>query len=286
MIKKIIKLLLPPILSKVWGLLKNKEEVKNITYRGVYNSFHEVIRSFPVTTQYNSHDSLMQTKIKSLEKFKLFSEGKIPSLDFSNSRFNLLSALLAAYSDKGKVSVLDIGGGFGESFIDIKYSCPRLLLEYFVYDLPEVVELSAEFQSQYPDQLRFVRDYSLVQPTFVLFGSSLQYFENYQEVIQEICALNPDLILLTDHPMGVPRTFVCAQVNMKDRVIPRYVFEINEITGLFQKFGYSQILKSVNFYPFHNFDNYDGEHRNCQHYNLAFRRAKGIENIDYITKKK
>ena len=69
MIKKIIRLLLPPILSKAWRQFNGRGPA-NITYKGVYNSFDEVIKDFPFTTKYNSQDSLTQAKQKASEIIK------------------------------------------------------------------------------------------------------------------------------------------------------------------------------------------------------------------------
>lgn len=100
------------------------------------------------------------------------------------------------------------------------------------------------------------------------FGSSLQYFENYRNILIETISLNPDYIVITDTPMGSMNTFVCAQVNMKDIVIPRLVFGLEELLEFFKSEGFDLIHKSYMYYPFHNFDNYNPPYSNSLHTNL------------------
>ena len=106
----------------------------------------------------------------------------------------------------------------------------------------------------------------------VYFGSSLQYFEDWKAMIHMAVSSNPKYILISDTTVGDIETFVCAQVNDTRTVIPRWVFGIAELDELFINFGYKRILRTTNYYPFHNFYNYDGEHRNIEHANLAFMR--------------
>ena len=268
--KKIIKLLIPPIFLKMLTFFRKKQE-DNITYEGIFTSFAEVDEQYKNATNYNNDESLKDVLNEAKNKFDLLKEGKIPSLDWSNCRHNLLPTFLSSFSKNEKITILDIGGGLGGSFIDLKFSCPHLQLDYFVYDLPDVIAMGKELHHEFSEELHFIDNFKNISPRLVLFGSSLQYFEDYSKIIDEVTQLDPEYILMTDHPMGDVKTFVCAQVNMKDRVIPRYVFEIKEIVELMKKNNYEFIHKSVNYYHFHNFDNYQGNYQNCQHYNLAFR---------------
>ena len=55
-----------------------------------------------------------------------------------------------------------------------------------------------------------------------------------------------------------------------DKINECNVFNINELKSLFIKSGYNQIHQSINYYPFHNFDNYEQPHSSARHMNLIF----------------
>jgi putative methyltransferase (TIGR04325 family) len=268
--KRYLKLFIPPIFLKVFKYLNRNSKYDGITYHGIYNSFNEVFSNYSFSTRYNSKESTRETLKKSTIKVQKLKNNDIPTIDWNNSRLNLFTSFVSTFPPEEKIHVLDIGGGLAESFIDLKFSCPHLKLHYYVYELPEITEAGKDLEREFPNELKFITDFKDLKTDIILFGSSLQYFENYKEIVNDVCSLKPKHILLTDHPMGNVNTFVCAQVNMKDRVIPRYVFNLDEIEVLFSKNNYYQSLKSVNYYPFHNFNNYDGEYKKCQHYNLAF----------------
>lgn len=275
--KTLIKSLTPPIL---WNFIRKKvtTEVKNTTYEGIYSSFQEVLDNFTQSsTEYNSPESAEQSYHKAKLRFSQLKSETTPNLSWENSRLNLFPAFLATQVRLTPLSILDIGGGLGVSYVDLKSSCPNIKVDYTIYELPEVAKQGEQLSKEIND-LKFVSDlpqYNRLD--CVLFGSSLQYFENYAQVIDKVCSNNPDYVVLTDHPMGYFNSFICAQVNMKDRVIPRFVFNIDEIVSLFNKNKYKLILKSLNFYPFHNFENYTGPESTAQHYNLIFKKEKNCD---------
>lgn len=271
--KRILKLFIPPILLKIFSS-RRKDSHPEITYSGIYQTFDEAKADFTFGGDYHSDQSFSGLKDCARQKFQRLSNGQSPHLDWDNARYNLFTAFMANQSSKEKMTILDIGGGFGDSFIDLKFACPKLKVEYTIYELPDLIKNSDEFSSQFPEELFFTSDFSSLKPDIILFGSSLQYFENYREVISQVTKLNAKAILLTDHPMGIVPTFVCAQVNMANRIIPRFVFNKDEIINLFNESDYDLAMNSLNYFSFHNFENYEGDYKNCHHTNLIFKRKE------------
>ena len=81
---------------------------------------------------------------------------------------------------------------------------------------------------------------------------------------------NPKYVLISDTTVGDVPTFVCAQVNDPRTVIPRWVLNMDDLDDLFSMFGYTRVLRTSNYYPFHNFYNYEGDYKNIEHANLVF----------------
>lgn len=154
----------------------------------------------------------------------------------------------------------------------LKTSCPQIKVDYTILELAETVEQGNNLFSEFSD-VKFISEFPQEHEFFdiLFFGSSLQYFENYEDIIKSSCSYKPGRIILCDCPMGVVDTFVCAQVNMMpDRAIPINVFNIEEIISIFDKNGYDLTLKTVSHYPFHDFLNYGNDVSRSRFYNLIF----------------
>ena len=176
-------------------------------------------------------------------------------------------------ADYKVIKVLDVGGGLGACYLNFKRACPQTGIHYTIVDLPETVEQGKDLFSAYSD-IEFIKEFPPEHSDFdvVLFGSSLQYFQNYQDIVKLVCSYGPEVIILADHPMGIADTFVCAQINMADRVIPFNVFNIDELRNLFEAQAYAPVLKTLSHYPFHDFSNYNDEVSKTRFYNFIFSR--------------
>lgn len=144
-------------------------------------------------------------------------------------------------------------------------------MDYTILELAETAKQGSLLFRDFPD-VRFASDMSQGQIQFdvVLFCSALQYFDNYIEMIEQATRYQAKTIILTDTLMGAAKTFVCAQVNMPDRVIPMMVFNVKDIVGIFSGYEYDLQLKTISHFPFHTFSNYEGEAATTRYYNLIF----------------
>lgn len=127
----------------------------------------------------------------------------------------LLAAILHAAGRDGRLSVLDFGGALGST-----YRQHRRFLE----DLPDlrwtVVEQGAfvdvgrrEFQT---DRLRFASTVAegadQASPTVVLLGSSLQYMEDPDSVLDELTSTTADTLIIDRTPLwDGPQDVLCIQ---------------------------------------------------------------------------
>jgi len=177
---KFIKPLIPPLIWKNLKILLNKNS-PSITYSGIYSSFQEVFDHYRSATNYNSEKSIQLELELAQKKYELFKNGKIPNLDWANCRRNLFSAILSYFENIQPIRILDIGGGLGASFIDIKYSCPNINTEFTIFERPVVVEKGSEFSRQY-SELQFISELpSRNNYDICLFGSSLQILSIFRE---------------------------------------------------------------------------------------------------------
>jgi putative methyltransferase (TIGR04325 family) len=249
-----------------------KEDVT--TFSGQYLSFKEVLETRPMATNYHSENSLQDVVNSAKDIVSKFKQGQLVSSGWETSRLNILPTFLSSAHSKDKaLKILDVGGGLGEAYMNLRASIPAINCDYTILELDETVREGAALFSDFAD-VRFISEFPHKIGVFdlVLFGSSLQYFEDYATIIKWTCDLKPEAIILTDFPMGIVKTFVCAQVNMLNRVIPMNVCNLEEIVCLFGSYGYAVASKTVSYYSFHDFSNYDNDASRTNFYNLIFRK--------------
>ena len=245
----------------------------NITYSGSYSNFSDLMLEYDIQDEY----STLEQFNASVEQAKVLLSGSatdsFANIGWASQRLNFLPNFLASLN-LDKLKVLDIGGGFGETYWNLQRSVP-VEIQWDIIELDKTVRVGMGiFQDVKELNFFTLNSYLPSNYDLVYFGSSLQYFEDWKSIIELALNTHPKYILISDTTMGDIGTFVCAQVNMPGIVIPRWVFNIQELVNLFTNSGFRQVLRSSNFYPFHNFYNYDGEYRNIEHVNLVFKRIE------------
>lgn len=268
-LRRYLRPLLPPII----GNFLSPATKKPITYEGVFNSFNDVLKTYPSEINYDSDGSLIEAKNRALREVNNFQNGHPPNYSGELIRLNLLSILSSLYT-KQEINFLDIGGGIGSSYLNLMYSCPTKKINFTKFELPQRVDVAQEIFKDFENI-----NFSVIFPVddvnkfdIIYLGSSLQYFSEYQEIIDQICKLQPELIFISDTAFGPASTFVCAQVNMINRTIPRWIFNLSEIIEVMKMSSYQIVHKSVNYDSFHDFSNYVGEESETRSYNLVFRK--------------
>lgn len=269
---RVCKQCTPPF---VWEFLRRLivgEQSKPVTYMGMYATFSDVSDNFPDTTNYHSEQSERVEIQEAKHKLENFEHGEVPEIGATLSRLNFLPTALSL-SPRQTLAILDVGGGLGTTFIDLQFSLPTKDVVVTVVELPSVVEAAREILKQY-SKVTFVSAFPQDRERYdvIYFGSSLQYFEDYISILQESMVLDPEYIVVADTTMGPAPTFVCAQVNMKGRAIPRLVFNRDELISTFAQRKFHLVHQSVNYSPSHTFDNYPPPARLTTHWNLIFRR--------------
>jgi len=272
-IKRLIKGIIPPLL---WDAVRGMavDTRPPVTYEGTFKTFDEVWRHYPGTTNYHSADSEAKEYELAAGKLAYFQNGDIPEEGVTLPRLNFLPTLLSQHGGE-TVSVLDVGGGLGVSFIDLMFSLPRKPVSMTVMELPETASRGRELFRDYKG-ISFIDTFPGPAAKFdvIYFGSSLQYFEDYRGILEQAMNLNPGLVAVADTTMGEGPTFVAAQVNMANRVIPRMVFNLPEMVELFISKGFCLLHKSVNPQGADNFSNYAPPVSLTRHWNLVFHRSQ------------
>jgi putative methyltransferase (TIGR04325 family) len=267
--KDILKHVTPPIVFRFLPHFEKSLGADTNTYEGVFDSFESVINSYGKQPQYSTE----LARAQSLQNLRLLislynsKQDFIPS--WSSIRFNFITSFVSGL-DFNDIGILDIGGGYGETYLHLKQTTEKRF-QYRVFELPFTINQSKPELLEFEEIkfCEFLDDVDIV-PHIVYFGSSLQYFNDYEKMLSQAMSCKARFIVISDTPMGNIETFACAQVNMPGIVIPRWVFNQNEISLLLKAGGYELIHDSGNFYPFHNFKNYPLAYQSTQHKNFIY----------------
>lgn len=278
-IKTVAKSITPPI---VWNMLRDLVSSRidgNILYEGCYDTFSEITNR---SLLYDTSESLDEARMKAVQKYRTIHENRfgIPQPSGDSCRGNLLTLLVAhRLNELGSLKVLDVGGRFCITYIDCLSSVEdSSKISWHIYETDRVVEmgdcLKKDDLDGYGEEVFFFNYIPKDRYDLVYFGSVLQFIENYRDIVKQILVRKPKDVLITDTPIYNGPTVVSAQVNMKNRILPVYIFGLSDLRKLFEVNGYTLIYKSATFCPFHNFDNFEDEKRNILFTNLLFRHSE------------
>jgi putative methyltransferase (TIGR04325 family) len=214
--------------------------IKHI-WEGIYSGFSEV----PVAG--GGHEGATWTA-RSLEKIRglllLRQRGAIPRVpEYNSSLLPLLSAVVLAA--RGKVTVLDFGGGLGFTYIPVLEAlADDPSISYHIVETHSICEAGKEVFADDPRiQFHSTLPASVARVDIVHFGSSLQYIDDWRGLIRDCCGYRPAYLMITDLTAGDIPSYVTAQ-NYYEAKIPARFFNIDELCDTMRASGFPLIFRS------------------------------------------
>lgn len=254
-----------------------KRLARRLTSAQPFSGRYARISDVPTINEgYDNKSFLAENLESALEKLKESRTGAfLPDATIENPIRNLLPLLVAArLRDRGRVTVLDFGGGLGVSYIDRLSFLPQDAdIRFHVVDTKATCDAARDlfagdariaFHASLPDGIGDV--------DIVHLGTSLEYVEDYRKVIADLAALAPLYVFVVDTFMCRCPTFATQQVNMIGKGIPYWIFDYNEVIRLFAGLGYNLVYKSSNYQPYHDLSNFPAECGMRDSFNLLFSR--------------
>jgi len=113
-------------------------------------------------------------------------------------------------ADRGRLSILDFGGGPGVSYLSVKEALASpARLSYHIFDNEALCALGRTHLGNEPG-LAFHHRMTDLEPTYDLvhFGSVLQYVDDIAGLLRTVAEKSPDYILVSDAMTGTKSTFV------------------------------------------------------------------------------
>lgn len=268
---KFADMILPPAVREVLAYLRNHGTLQFFgkTFTGVFANFEDVVRSFRGVVSYNSTESECEEIAHAVSSRAAVQDARRGIAPEPADRYTLLCALVGTLPHEAPV-VLDVGGGTGEAFAHLIYSCPHKKPRLIVQELPPIAEtgraaFAGDAAISFVDR---IEDMTL-SVNAVFMGSSIQYFEDYKSFLSQVAALGPRMIVIAHTPMTDAPTFVTAQVNMRRRVIPNKIINRAELTAHMETLGFTLIHRSGSKTAAH-FRNFPVPQRTSAFTNMVF----------------
>ena len=238
----------------------NKETLK-LNIREFINTIYRRLRKLPNTLSFSGkYDSwsLAQKRSVGYDSDAIFDKVMKASLEvkkgnacyerdsylFHTKHYNypLLSFMLEQYLKDGYLHILDFGGSLGSMYFQNKSALDKIGKKciWTVVEQTEMVKFGKkELQD---DNLRFEYRMEDVQNVnVVLFGSSLQYIENYLDYVFKAIDISPDIILIDKTPMSDESWYSIEYVHepIYEASYPLKIMNQMELVNIFKDNGYN-----------------------------------------------
>jgi len=157
----------------------------------------------------------------------------------------LLAVTTAANSTRNKVTILDVGGGLGSTYISVTAVCgnPKII-DYHIVESKNIC-LAGKTWFENDNQVHFYdhlpEDIQAVD--IVYLSSSIQYIEDWKGLLKESTGYDPLYIILADVPAGDIPTYATVQ-NYYESKIPYWFFNINDIISVMSSIQYELLFRS------------------------------------------
>lgn len=170
------------------------------------------------------------------------------------------------------VKILDFGGGLGLDYIATCY-LNSIPMDYTIIEKKLTCRVGNElFISD--DSIKFIDTFPENKEVYdiVYLNSSLQYVEDYREVLEKLAFYESNFFIFLRLSAGDIPTYATSQVNMPDLSIPYWFTNFNEIRTIMSSYGYTLVHKSQ---PdrIYNQDNFPKSYRMGRAINTFFKRG-------------
>lgn len=243
-------------------------------WEGTYSSFGET----PACGDGFESDRWINSSEQKLCEMKSRADNGKLVLSYNNSPLPIIASLI--YSEKESLSILDFGGGMGLTYTQLINSSPELTnLKYSIVEGKKVCERGKKLFRD-DDKIGFTETLPDKNTHFDILhiSSSLQYIEDWQELLSTLCGYKAKYFIFSDLYAGDIQTFVTVQ-NYYDSKIPCRFFSFGEVVKKIEKVNYRLVHTSefhaniLGQYSHMPMENFSGKMRVGHSKNLIFRLA-------------
>ena len=192
----------------------------------------------------------------------------------------LIHSLLMIFEKNKTFNFLDIGGENIDFFLELKNKFKNV--KYYVFNQEKVLENLKVLKDKY-DLIDFniiynssdiiQRDYE-----FINFGSCIQYFNNYDELLKDILEVSKNYILISGTHLydpkkeSVEKHIIAKQVNLFPTILFCYFLNRKYFFDLFLKSGFSVVFEKKNITENINYRNFYNLFEDIQYTDVLFKK--------------
>ena len=152
----------------------------------------------------------------------------------------MIVPLILSVLDKDQFAILDIGGGVNSVFSHLD-QIKKQKQQCFVLERPEVtLDLNSKIPKKYSNHLKYINSIADIKELDIAyFGSSVQYIEGYEALIQKIATFSPELIIFSESIFtNENEDYFVLQVNMFPDVFPNRFISEKKLVVLMRNLNY------------------------------------------------
>lgn len=222
-------------------MTNNRQDKKPFfIWEGIYDSFQSATQDL-IGPGFRGETYMERAKSAAQACWAALRAGE-PIPQFHKQRSTYLPIAVAMMLDMWqRVRVLDFGGGLGIGYMTLVESLGGDVdrVDYAIVEVPEICELgSTMLNVQYLASLPSKDGCDLLHA-----ASSIQYVDNWRDLVKAFSSLQPKYILLSDVFAGSINTFATLQ-NYYESKIPHWFLNLDELLKAFADHGYRLAMKS------------------------------------------
>ena len=194
---------------------------------------------------------------------------------------HLIELLLMKFKADESFNFLDIGGEKIDFYLSLKKNFRNI--KYFVYNQKSIIEPfhKIKFELKYDNFYIIDKSEEIFNDNydFVNFGSSIQYFSNYESILKKITDNAKYIFFSGTHlydSLGEEfnKNIIVKQVNVLPQTNYLYFFNRNKFFELFKEKEFELIFESKNLTDNINYENFENYLKNIQYSDFLFIRKK------------
>ena len=192
---------------------------------------------------------------------------------------NFIELLLKKFESSDSFKFLDIGGERIDFFLDLKKNFKGV--NYFIFNQETMIEpfykIKTEFEYKDFNIVDRIEEIFDVHFDFINFGSSIQYFDNYEYLISKFIDNSKYIFFSGTHlydslDKKFEKNIIVKQVNLLPKINFLYLLNRKSFFEIFFKKKFELIFESKNFTDNINYDNFKSYLNNISYSDFLFKK--------------
>jgi hypothetical protein len=190
---------------------------------------------------------------------------------------NLINLLLKNFNTNKSLNFLDIGGEKIDFYLKLKSEFKNI--NYFIFNQEKVIEPFYKLKTEFKyDNLNIIEKMDKIfnkDYDFVNFGSCIQYFDNYENLLEKISNCCEKIFFSGTHlynssEQKFKNNIIVKQMNVLPQINYLYFFNRKKFFSILEKKKFTLIFENKNLTDNINYDNFESYLGNISYSDFLF----------------